>query len=395
MIPSRSDSTLPLAVSVEADSHPFPPADSTVASPERAASDNTGRWWNGLAARLGQRNRKDPFHATPAGGEDVSSDTRAPILYKDRDRHTDRPCSYKNPARLSGASRLGPLRFRHPCPLRPFPCLVEGCPKWFSQTGNRNVHMRTHSGYKPFACLQEGCGKTFAHKGNRNTHMRTHTGRKTFACTEQDCKKSFPDRTRLQVHLQAHARKAARCPDTSRPLKKRHKETGNRPAPLEPLPGTQVFLCPLADCQTLCAGRALLTRHLRGHIAKPLRVRRPGPARGARAARNRADLLQEPETGLRRQAPSAGPEFLVAWLARIRTRGTHWPPAPSRPPDSASAVFGAPAPWPPLHGPTRPRHPGYRSHGPAPGSGHCSQVMLQKHPGTQTPRESGAQAGEQ
>ncbi len=81
---------------------------------------------------------------------------------------------------------------------RNFPC--HQCGRIFTLRGNRNVHMRIHTGERPFTCQQ--CGKSFRTKGNLNEHMYVHTGEKSFLC--KLCGDSFLRAGNLTSHLRIH-----------------------------------------------------------------------------------------------------------------------------------------------------------------------------------------------
>jgi KRAB domain-containing zinc finger protein len=50
------------------------------------------------------------------------------------------------------------------------------CGKVYSQNGDLQKHIRTHTGDKPYKC--DVCGKGFSQNGNLQTHIKIHTGDK-------------------------------------------------------------------------------------------------------------------------------------------------------------------------------------------------------------------------
>lgn len=74
------------------------------------------------------------------------------------------------------------------------------CGKFFAQTTQLEVHIRSHIGLKPFECSY--CHKRFTQGGNLTTHLRLHTGEKPFSC--DICKKSFSRKGNLAAHRLTH-----------------------------------------------------------------------------------------------------------------------------------------------------------------------------------------------
>ncbi|EGV63944.1 hypothetical protein CANTEDRAFT_105242 [Yamadazyma tenuis ATCC 10573] len=74
------------------------------------------------------------------------------------------------------------------------------CEKFFAQSTQLEVHIRSHIGLKPFECTY--CHKRFTQGGNLTTHLRLHTGEKPFAC--EVCHKSFSRKGNLAAHKLTH-----------------------------------------------------------------------------------------------------------------------------------------------------------------------------------------------
>lgn len=74
------------------------------------------------------------------------------------------------------------------------------CQKYFAQSTQLEVHIRSHIGYKPFECSY--CHKRFTQGGNLTTHLRLHTGEKPFTC--EICSRSFSRKGNLAAHKLTH-----------------------------------------------------------------------------------------------------------------------------------------------------------------------------------------------
>ncbi|XP_061405205.1 transcription factor E4F1-like isoform X2 [Lethenteron reissneri] len=83
---------------------------------------------------------------------------------------------------------------------RPYRCAT--CGQAFSQSAHLKSHQRTHTGEKPYRCSM--CGQNFSYYCSLKRHQYTHTGEKPFQCSE--CNRAFLDLSSLKSHLNVHRR---------------------------------------------------------------------------------------------------------------------------------------------------------------------------------------------
>ncbi|KAF5343085.1 hypothetical protein D9758_011129 [Tetrapyrgos nigripes] len=87
---------------------------------------------------------------------------------------------------------------------RPWPCLEPGCPKRFTRSYTRSVHMGTHTRAKQerkvFPCRNPGCPENFGRKHDR---LRHEVGIHKLDCewTCKECSRVFSSETSFERHL--------------------------------------------------------------------------------------------------------------------------------------------------------------------------------------------------
>lgn len=83
---------------------------------------------------------------------------------------------------------------------RPKRHVCEYCSVAFSNNGQLQGHIRSHTGERPFGCVD--CGKAFTRNEELTRHKRIHSGEKPFAC--ERCPKRFGRRDHLKKHMLTH-----------------------------------------------------------------------------------------------------------------------------------------------------------------------------------------------
>ena len=85
--------------------------------------------------------------------------------------------------------------------------------KSFSQSGNLNQHLSTHSREKRHECTQ--CDKTFSRANVLRDHIFIHSGMKPYNCRQ--CNKSFSRDAHMRTHLLTHSgEKAHKCAECNK-----------------------------------------------------------------------------------------------------------------------------------------------------------------------------------
>lgn len=79
------------------------------------------------------------------------------------------------------------------------------CGKEFSRVDHLRIHIRSHTGEKPYPCLVAGCNKSFTNSSDRHKHSKRHQDDKPFVCHVEGCNKKYTDPSSLRVHKRLHA----------------------------------------------------------------------------------------------------------------------------------------------------------------------------------------------
>ena len=127
---------------------------------------------------------------------------------------------------LSNTEKLQPIRINNGSKWK-CPC----CAQIRNNSGNMNIHIRTHTGEKPYQCSY--CSAVFPRKTSLNIHIRTHTGEKPYQCSY--CSAAFSQKTSLTSHIRTH--------------------TGEKP-----------YQC--SNCSAAFSQKTSLTNHIRTHTGE-------------------------------------------------------------------------------------------------------------------------------
>lgn len=82
----------------------------------------------------------------------------------------------------------------------PPPYVCSECHYEFHLRGSLVKHMRIHTGERPYLCAD--CGKSFTESSGYKVHLRLHTGVRPYVCP--DCGKSYVQSERLKTHRRTH-----------------------------------------------------------------------------------------------------------------------------------------------------------------------------------------------
>ncbi|KAG5853576.1 hypothetical protein ANANG_G00027470 [Anguilla anguilla] len=205
-----------------------------------------------------------PYKCTECG----KGFSRMFYLYRHRSIHTAPMIinSTKKPNQLHFFQQKTICRNKSEISVGEKPYRCTHCEKCFSQEGDLNIHIITHTGEKPYKCIQ--CEKRFTLKSYLNTHMRIHTGEKPYRCIQ--CDKCFSVKSHLNTHMRIHTgEKPYRCIHcwkcfTQQGTLIRHQSIHTAPM----IPNSNKNLNKCTQCGKCFSKKSLLTYHKMIHTGE-------------------------------------------------------------------------------------------------------------------------------
>lgn len=90
----------------------------------------------------------------------------------------------------------------------PYPCVFDGCGKWFKSSGLALSHRKRHTKEGQIRCAWPKCGRVLSSADKFVWHWRTHTGgthnEKSVRCIWERCDRLFTSKEKMERHMIAH-----------------------------------------------------------------------------------------------------------------------------------------------------------------------------------------------